>query len=316
MSASHPRRKQVVLAVFAGLLLIGVYGILPQLGSFGDSIAILEEANLATVMLAALVGMCTVVFASILYRLLALHTIKLVPTFAVQLGGLCINRLLPAGVGGLGLNYLYLRRQRHSKAEAALVVTGNNLVGFVGHGALLLLILLLGAPVTFSGFTAPDISAWMITICLGLVLAIAYLVKRWWLPTVAAFLKELRAGLKAYRKRIGRLPGALLASCGITLSNAICLLLCCTALSVSVSFTEVFILLTIGVAAASATPTPGGIGGAEASITAGLLAFGVSASAALACALLFRLVTFWLGLAVGAIAVIYIKRSQLVSLSL
>jgi uncharacterized membrane protein YbhN (UPF0104 family) len=50
---------------------------------------------------------------------------------------------------------------------------------------------------------------------------------------------------------------------------------------------------------ASGTPTPGGIGGAEAALTAGLVASGQSAADSLAAALLFRAVTYWLPMVLG-----------------
>jgi uncharacterized protein (TIRG00374 family) len=58
----------------------------------------------------------------------------------------------------------------------------------------------------------------------------------------------------------------------------------------------------------SAAPTPGGIGAAEAALVAGYTAVGVDSSTAFAAVLLFRLVTFWLPILPGWIALVQLQR--------
>jgi len=50
---------------------------------------------------------------------------------------------------------------------------------------------------------------------------------------------------------------------------------------------------------ATVAPTPGGLGPAEAAYAAALGAIGVAAGPAIACVLVFRLMTFWLPIAPG-----------------
>lgn len=56
-------------------------------------------------------------------------------------------------------------------------------------------------------------------------------------------------------------------------------------------------------------PTPGGLAGVEAGLVGGFMAYGVTATAAIAIALAFRLVTYWLPIVPGAIA-LYVSRRQ------
>lgn len=58
----------------------------------------------------------------------------------------------------------------------------------------------------------------------------------------------------------------------------------------------------VGMAVSSAAPTPGGLGVAEAALVAGLVGVGVATAPAVAGVLLFRLLTFWLPTAPGALA--------------
>ena len=64
-----------------------------------------------------------------------------------------------------------------------------------------------------------------------------------------------------------------------------------------------------GAAVATAAPTPGGIGATEAALVAGYTAVGVEASVAFAAVLLFRLITFWLPILPGWLALVTLQRS-------
>jgi uncharacterized protein (TIRG00374 family) len=63
-----------------------------------------------------------------------------------------------------------------------------------------------------------------------------------------------------------------------------------------------------GAAIASVSPTPGGLGAMEAALVAGLTRLGVVAGPAIAGVLAFRLVTYWLPLVPGAVAVRALRR--------
>ena len=65
-----------------------------------------------------------------------------------------------------------------------------------------------------------------------------------------------------------------------------------------------------GAAIASVSPTPGGLGAMEAALVAGLTRLGVTAGPAIAGVLAFRLVTYWLPIVPGAVAVRVLRRRQ------
>src|SRR3546814_11816875 len=97
---------------------VGLYGLLPRFGDFADSWQILREANLWFVTFAACASLLSVVCSAVIYTILAPRRLHVGNTLLVQLPGLLVNRVLPAGIGGLGLNYLYLRARRHTIAQA------------------------------------------------------------------------------------------------------------------------------------------------------------------------------------------------------
>jgi uncharacterized protein (TIRG00374 family) len=72
----------------------------------------------------------------------------------------------------------------------------------------------------------------------------------------------------------------------------------------------VFLVFTFGIALGTATPTPGGLGGIEAGLVAGLIIYHVDSATALATVLLYRLLSYWLPLLVGAAALVYSQRQR------
>ena len=65
-----------------------------------------------------------------------------------------------------------------------------------------------------------------------------------------------------------------------------------------------------GSAIGSLVPTPGGLGAIEAALSAGLTAAGMPGAAAVSAVLLYRLLTFWLPVPIGWLALKYLERRQ------
>jgi uncharacterized protein (TIRG00374 family) len=97
----------------------------------------------------------------------------------------------------------------------------------------------------------------------------------------------------------------------LTLFNVLCLLCCLSALGIHLPFVIVLLVFSFGVGAGAATPTPGGLGGFEAGLTAGFVAYHVGSSSALAAALLYRLISYWLPLIFGAVAFTICQKQKL-----
>ena len=73
-------------------------------------------------------------------------------------------------------------------------------------------------------------------------------------------------------------------------------------LGVNISPLAAIVTLSIGTVGAAVTPLPGGVIGAEAALVAALTQFGISTEQALAIAVLYRSVTYWLPILPGYIA--------------
>jgi uncharacterized protein (TIRG00374 family) len=80
------------------------------------------------------------------------------------------------------------------------------------------------------------------------------------------------------------------------------------AFHVHVPFTSILVVYLAGTALASASPTPSGLGAVEAALVAGLIRIGVGVGPAVAGVLTFRLLTFWVPMLPGAVAVRFLRR--------
>ena len=108
------------------------------------------------------------------------------------------------------------------------------------------------------------------------------------------------------RKMLRGIGGALLVSAGYIL----CLAACVAAFHRQVPIASIAVVYLTGSALGSLFPTPGGLGAVEFALTAGLTATGLPGAAAGSAVLLFRLITFWLPVPAGWVALSYLERKQ------
>lgn len=290
------------------LLLVLLYILLPQLGKFRSSLGVIRHAHIGW----AITGFClaagTYVLAAALYWLLAKKRLRYARTFLVQIASMFANRLLPAGIGAISVNYEYLRRNKHTRPEAAAVVAANNTLGFAGH-ILLVGSVLLAAPAPFSGVSLPQMHGTGYWIAFGVIIFVLVLawfkkLRRWLWKMVRSTLRNL----VSYRNHPLKVVLALACSILLTSLYALCLYACGQAVGVHLTFVQTLIVLTIGVIGGTVAPTPGGLIGAEAGLVAGLIVYGVASADALAITLLYRLLTYWLALLVGGGAFLVAER--------
>ncbi|HSW37113.1 MAG TPA: lysylphosphatidylglycerol synthase transmembrane domain-containing protein [Candidatus Saccharimonadales bacterium] len=298
-----------------GLLMLAIYVVLPQLRIFGGGLRLIEQADTKLVLAALGCVVLTYFSAALTYWFLALHRISYGKTFVVELAGAFINRLLPAGIGAMGLNYLYLQANRHSRSQAATVVAVNNFMGLAGH--LLLLALLLVTVPGQSRHWHLDLSvrSWWLVLVVVLIIVSLVLSSKHLKLVLQQFGRSFIRNLRSYHSRRKRLLLALGSSILLTLLHVLGLWLCAHALGLRLSLMDSLLVLTAGISLGVAVPTPGGLGGVEAGLVGGLVATGLSSPEALTVTLLYRLLTFWLPLIAGGLAFISLRSRRLLNLT-
>ena len=294
----HSVWRQVL---FIAILVLAAAAFVPQLGSLETALSRISEARIEWLLIGLAAILATPLVCAVAYRALVLKPIYYRRIVLVQYAGMFVNRLLPAGVGGMGLFVDFFYKQKHTLPQASGVVAANGLAGLLGHAGLLLGV---GASVglAFPRFEMP----WLVVgAMVGLLLAGALallLLRNVFALKIRQFMHDLGCTLSSYRRYLRRFALAVAVASVNTSLHAGALWCALAAFGIDMSIGAVIIILSGGVALATASPTPGGMGGAEAGYTAILLVYGVPAAEALAVALAYRLISYWLPLIPGVIA--------------
>jgi glycosyltransferase 2 family protein len=233
-------------------------------------------------------------------------------TLLVQLASSFITLVTPAAVGGVALNVRYLQRRKIPAPVAVASVAVAQVAAFVLH----ILLLVVFAAITGAGASSsikPPTWAYFVVGALvalaGAVLAFPAgrrLVRARLSPTFGQVVPRLVEVAQQPRKLAEGMGGALLLS----LSYILCLSACVAAFGRSVPFAKIGFVYLTGSALGSIIPTPGGLGAVEAALTAGLTATGVPGAVAVSSVLLFRLLTFWLPVPAGWVALHFLERNH------
>ena len=77
------------------------------------------------------------------------------------------------------------------------------------------------------------------------------------------------------------------------------------------NFIETLFLFLFANGVGSAVPTPGGLGAIETVLSTTFIGIGVPGAIAVSATLLFRLATYWLRMALGALYMKYMEKKQL-----
>jgi len=298
---------KTVIAIF----LVGgfIYLVLPHIGEFHNSLKLLKNLKLSWLVITVAASLATYGAAAGIYLALAKHSLKYFPTLIIQSAGMLANRLLPGGVGSLGVNYEYLRKHHHSVTEAGSVIATNNICGLVGH-LLIFMVVLIFFSFHLRPVSLPHPSSYVYWL-FGAVLLLVVILLAWSRKLRSELFQTILGVLRnigRYRTHPLRLAMAIVVSMTLTLLYVVCLAACGEALNIHLAFGQVFLVMTAGVITGTVTPTPGGLLGAEAGLLAALVAYGVVAAPALAVVLMYRLITYWFALLMGAVAFILSER--------
>jgi uncharacterized membrane protein YbhN (UPF0104 family) len=313
MSKSKPVKKRLPLwRVLLVLALFGVaaYVLAAHWQTVRGSLDVARDASIPWLALSLLLMTVTFCIAAGIYSVLALHRLRYRQTILVEVATAFVNRLLPSGIGGLGLHGVYLYKRKHTAAEATVVVSVNNLIGMVAH-LLLLACVLVFYPDILHQFISGGHGTigWQVGVAVLLVAlgAIALPMVR---LRIASFARNLLVSLRKLSMR--NVAQAILLAAALTTTYTFILFSVARSLHIHLGTLQLFIVFSLGMLTSTATPTPGGLVGAEAGLFAGFVAYGVSSPLAGAAALLYRLVTYWLPLIPGALALLLSRKRKLV----
>lgn len=236
-------------------------------------------------------------------------------TSVVWLATSFVNLVTPSSTGGLALTVRYLQQQGLPLAVAATTIGIVQSTSFAVTAVLLLVCLVQAGrnPDTAVSLPWPVLGA-AVVVAGAVVLVVRRWprARRWALERVVA---PVRAEWPALRRALTHPVRVLVALCGhlaVPLGFATTLWCCSRAVGGDPSLGLLVLVVVGSSAVTAAVPVPGGIGAAEASLAAGLVAAGLGAGPALSAALLYRALTFWSRVPFAWVALLWLRRRRAV----
>lgn len=296
-----------------GILLLATLIILPQLDTLPQALEVVRQASVEWLVLAAGFAFLAYFYATLVYQFIAPGRLVYSRTLLVQLAGGFANRLVPSGIGALGLNTLYLAKQFKLSKTAAGVYAGiNNLLGMVAFFSLSVVIFLASDISLPAETNSPLVNFILLTILLCLTVIILATTRFW--PAIKGWLKDLGDDVKrtagSFLKQPDKLLLGFFSSVCLAICNLMALWFCATAVGVSLEFWQVIVVFAGGAAAIAVSPTPNGLVAAEIAMVALLTRYGIETSLAISLVLTYRFMSYWLPILPGWLAFRHIMRRK------
>lgn len=221
---------------------------------------------------------------------------------------------MPAGVGPAFVNLQFLRKSGYRNTAATAIMSA---VWRCRAGTTIILLLLIGIFTgrnTLSGMIPTNTLILVITI-VALVISAAmaippvrHIVTEKYLPIVNSYARSLVNVLSHPKKLAFGILGALVLNISTGLGFWIALMAFgCHTNPVETTF--IFLLAnTLG----SAVPTPGGLGAVEAALSVAFTAVGIPSTIAVSATLVYRIAFYWLRIPMGAVAMKWLDRHNLI----
>jgi uncharacterized membrane protein YbhN (UPF0104 family)/tRNA A-37 threonylcarbamoyl transferase component Bud32 len=280
-------------------LIFGAYLLITKLAAigFGTIAHEIAKADPAWVVVALILAQATFIGSGVSVRGAVMTPLALLPCVVLQSAIKFINLTVPSSAGRIGMNIRFLQRMGAPLPEAIAAGAVDDASETIVQVALFLVVIpFVHANLDTSKFhgAGPNsrlVGALVVALVIGIVVVLA--VPKLHAKVVPPLREALSGLLRVARDRHKRLElfGGNLAS---ELLYAVSLGATCLAYGVHLNLAELVFVNTAASVLSSLIPVPGGIGAAEASLSAGLIAMGVDESTAFAIAITQRLCTFYL----------------------
>lgn len=291
--------KKYLLYLAVAVILLAV--LVPQREQLIIGLKAIPQADAGWLLMAIGFLFMTYLISAMMYKVLARKRLKIFTTLLVQIATSFTNRVVPAGLGGLGLNTDYLIKTGHTPVESATIVGINSLVAFLSYNTLIIASLFLGG-VSFSKLSSSSKIPWWVLIVFFIVFitSLSIVLKnkkiKAWLSNSA---KEFKQTIALFKKQPIKLILAYLGATSVTLFFVLTLYSCAQAVGLDVTYPQAFIGYTAGIVIGAAVLTPGGLGGVEAGLYGAFVAYGNQSSLVFAAIITYRLLSYWLPILPG-----------------
>ncbi|RSX53125.1 Lysylphosphatidylglycerol synthase TM region [Bifidobacterium goeldii] len=221
---------------------------------------------------------------------------------------------MPAGVGPAVINLQFLRKSGYRNTSATAIMSAVMAVYYGGTVLMLLLIGLFTGSDAISGMIPTNtlivvVGVVLMTLALAMMIPpVRHYAAERLLPLVKAYARQLIDVLTNPKQLTFSVLGMLLLNAATGLEFWAALL----AFGQMTNPLETMFIFLLANAIGSAVPTPGGLGGVEAALTFSFGAAGVPAGVALSATLLYRALFYWLRIPLGALAMRWLDRRNMI----
>ena len=256
-------------------------------------------------------GLLTIVGAGLALTAFSPVRLPFSRTLQVQAASNFVALAAPAGIGPAALNLRMLTRRGVSTTLAAATVTMVQVSQLVVTVVMLVVLSVLSGG--SSGSALPVSPEVLLIVALVAVLVAASLlvpkVRQWVMAKIRPTLRQIWPRLVDILGRPWRLAVAVAGNLIMTLGFVLAFDACLAAFGQQASLIQVAIIYLTGNTAGALVPTPGGMGAIEAALAASLSAVtGINPGVALSIAVLFRVVTYWVRIPIGWVAMRHLQR--------
>jgi uncharacterized membrane protein YbhN (UPF0104 family) len=298
------RRVTAGALVQVGLITFAAYAVISLLGGVDvdELIDTLAGASLPWVVTALVVGQTPFITETLSTQGASVRRLALGPLVALQVAIAFVKLAIPSSAARMGMVLRYFQKQGVPAPTALAISAIETFTGFLVQIALLGLVLGIGSvELTLpdsAGMSTDELSALLaallaVALICAVVVAVVPKLRHRLTDRFRPWLGDSRAALDTLRSplRLLQLIGGNLAT---QLLYALALAACVVAFGVEIDLGAALAVYLIAALFGGFMPVPGGIGVMEAALTVGLVAVGIGESAALAAAITFRIVTFYL----------------------
>ncbi|MFC4554674.1 lysylphosphatidylglycerol synthase transmembrane domain-containing protein [Georgenia faecalis] len=301
-------RFSVRTVVMVTIAVIAIWVLLGTL-NFEQVAEAARDANPVWLVVAFGLGLSTYVGAAMTLLAFSPERLGVWRTTLVQVAASVISLVAPAGVGPAALNIRFLTRRKVETPIAVATVALVQVTQFVTTILLLVTVALVtGSAGTLSFPTdGVGIAAGAVILLAGVTMLVAPL--RTWIwrkigPTLSQVWPRVLWVVGNPRRLAIGIAGNIVMTVGFIAAFGASL----AAFGYTLSLTSLSITYLTSNAVGAAVPSPGGIGPVEAALTAGLSVAGIPAGVAFSAALVFRVLTFWIRVPIGWVALRHLQR--------
>ncbi|GEL96006.1 lysylphosphatidylglycerol synthase transmembrane domain-containing protein [Cellulomonas composti] len=270
----------------------------------------LAESDWRWTALAFALGLLTIVGAAVALIAFAPVRLPVVRTHLVQSAASFVALAAPAGLGPAALNMRMLTKRGVSTPLAAATVAVVQVSQFTVTIIMLVLLSLVSGGEESSLPISPAVL--VVIAAVGALVGLALLIPRVRAEVLKRIMPTLRQTWPRLVDMIGkpwRLALAVAGNLTMTLGFVLAFDACLHAFGQEASLIQVAIVYLAGNTAGAMVPTPGGMGAIEVALAASLTAVtGINAGVATSVAVLFRVVTYWVRIPIGWLAMRHLQR--------